>query len=65
MHVGGEGMMAITSCRTGMRFDFWEADLVEGWKRGGVGDEEIARRTFRSVREISRFDPVRPNGRRA
>ena len=52
-------------CRSGMKYDYWEATMIERWKREGVGDERIALRTMRSVREISRFDPVRPNGRRA
>lgn len=45
-------------------FDLWEAELIEKWKRDGKGDDEIAYETFRPVRQIERYDPVRPNGRR-
>ena len=53
------------TCRGWMKFDTWEAELVEGWKRQGVGDITIALRTMRPLSQIARFDPVRPNGRRA
>ena len=53
------------ACRDLMKFDTWEAELVERWKRQGVGDITIALRTMRPLSQIARFDPVRPNGRRS
>ena len=45
-------------------FDFWEAELVILWKKARLGDERIALRLMRPVEQITRFDPLRPNGRR-
>ncbi len=48
-----------------MPFDFWEAELIVLWKGARVGDERIALRLMRPVRQIVEFDPLRPNGRRS
>jgi hypothetical protein len=45
-------------------FDSWEAALIEKWKRENISDEWIALWTMRPVRQIARFNPTRPNGRR-
>ena len=42
----------------------WELDLIRRWRMENVGDDMIAYRLMRPVRQIAYLDTERPNRRR-